>query len=177
MSLFDIFKKDIKIYIETGTWTGHSIQKAIDAGFNKIYSCDINQECVDKAKKLYKNYSNVFIECNPSKIALANFLMNINERCVFFLDGHFMPYDEVKEDLGFGKETSQENLPPSPILDEIDIISYHNIKSHIILIDDYKCFGSWVFGRITFDQVRNKIGNINPAYSWTIVGNTVCFYL
>ena len=177
MGLFEIFKNDIKTYIETGTWSGHSIQKALDAGFDKIYSCDINQECVDKAKELYKDKSNVFIECNPSKVDVYNFLNGINERCVFFLDGHFMPYDETNQDLGFGKETTQEGLPPSPPMDELEVIATHNIKTHIILIDDYKCFGSWMFGGITFDQVKDKIMSINPAYSWTIVGNTACFYL
>ena len=56
VELFQKFVNQSKIFIETGTFSGEGIQCALDAGFEKIYSCDINSEYVERAKEKYKDY-------------------------------------------------------------------------------------------------------------------------
>lgn len=176
LELFKKYKNDINIFIETGTFTGDGIKRALDAGFNKIYSCDINKDVIARAKTAFSNH-NVKLLDQPSNIALKSFLDEINERCVIFLDGHSMPYDENEQNRGFGEDTVLKGLPPCPLLQEIDIISNHHIKNHIILIDDYQCFGTWIFGGITLDMVNNKILKINDRYNTELFGNTICYSL
>lgn len=174
LQLFQRYKNDADIFIETGTFSGNGINNALMAGFKKIYSCDINFEYVKNANEKFKN-QNVMIINKPSKEALQIFFNEINERCVIFLDGHFMPYDENDKKRGFGEDTIQDGLPPCPLLEELDIISNHHIKDHVILIDDFQCFGTWVFGEITIDQINEKIYTINQDYQPVIYGNTIIY--
>lgn len=174
LQLFKDYKNGVNIFVETGTYKGGGIEKALEAGFNKIYSCDINQEAVENANNRFSN-QNVTVINQPSQEALKLFFNEINERCMVFLDGHFMPYDENDENRGFGEDTVKNGLPPCPLMEELDIIANHHIKNHVILIDDYQCFGTWVFGGITLDQVNKKIFDINTNYRSTLFTNTLCY--
>lgn len=174
LELFKKYKSNINIFVETGTFTGDGIERALTVGFNKIYSCDINKDFINNANSKFVN-RNVTLINKPSCIALKSFLDEINERCVIFLDGHSMPYDENNKNKGFGEDTVQEGVPPCPLLEELDVIANHNIKNHIILIDDYQCFGTWVFGGITLDDVNRRILKINDMYKTELFGNTICY--
>ncbi len=61
------------------------------------------------------------------------------------LDGHAMPYDDKKPEMGFGNTTTIPGIKPCPLIEELTIISQHHIKDHIILVDDIQDFGTWVF--------------------------------
>lgn len=174
LQLFKMYKNNANIFVETGTFGGGGIEKALQVGFNKVYSCDINETVVENAKNRFAN-QNVVIVNQSSQEALKLFFKEINEICVIFLDGHFMPYDENDESRGFGEDTIQEGLPPCPLMEELDIIANHHIKDHVILIDDYQCFGTWVFGGITLDQVNRKIFDININYKSSLFANTLCY--
>lgn len=56
--LFKKFKNNCRVFVETGTFTGNGIQRAFDAGFETIYSCDINKKAVLKAYE-YAIFGNV----------------------------------------------------------------------------------------------------------------------
>jgi len=174
LQLFKNYRNNANIFIETGTFKGEGIEKALEVGFSKVYSCDINQEAVENAINKFSN-QNVIVINQPSQEALKLFFNEINERCVVFLDGHFMPYDENDENRGFGEDTVKKGLPPCPLMEELGIIAGHHVKGHIILIDDYQCFGTWVFGGITLDQVNKKIFGINSNYKMSLFSNTVCY--
>jgi len=45
----------------------------------------------------------------------------------------------------------------------------HFIKTHTLLIDDLNCFGRPAHDRITLDQVKNKILEINPNYKFELL--------
>ena len=57
----------------------------------------------------------------------------------------------------------------SPILQELDQIKKHHIKSHTILIDDVRLFGTHEFDYVTLDQIIDKILEINPSYKISFV--------
>lgn len=172
--IFKKYKSDIKTFVETGTFTGGGIMKALECGYENIYSCDINPDRVTAAKEMYKDHVNIHIETNTSPVAIENFLKEIDERCVFWLDGHSMPNDMANESRGFGDDTVREGFPPCPLVDEIKVISQHHIKDHVILIDDIQCFGTWMFEGLTFDEIRKQIEEINN-YGYETIGNCACF--
>lgn len=175
MELFRIYKSNIETLIETGTFQGDGIQKAIDAGYKKIYSCDINEEYVKNAREKYKD-KNVKVLNHPSNIAIEKILEEVDERCMFWLDGHSMPFDMQDKEKGFGSDTVKEGVPACPLKEEIKAISKHKIKNHTILIDDTMCFGTWVFDNVTFEEIRDMILEIND-YKYKHYGNRVCFYV
>jgi len=175
VELFKKYSNQAKVFIETGTFTGDGIQRALDAGFEKIYSCDINAEYVNAAKKKYKNY-NVIVENLESQDFIKKILPSLDERLVFFLDAHSMPFNENISSLGFGPDTVKEGVAPCPLLKELEAIKNHPIKNHYIMIDDFQCFDTWMFENLNFNRVNDFIRNdINLKYEPRLWGNVLCY--
>jgi hypothetical protein len=174
VGLFVEYKKYSDVFIETGTYAGNGIQCAFDAGYKKVYSCDVNSEYVSNAKEKFKD-KDLVVETKPSEIALRDFLSEIDERCVIFLDGHAMPYDIQDPGKGFGSDTLDNNALTSPLLEELKIIKEHHIKNHVILVDDFQCFSTWCFDDLSYDEVLEFAKTINPNYKFTLKSNVLCF--
>ena len=83
------------------------------------------------------------VEHIPMMLSIAG-----DRRCTFWLDAHI------------GGPVA------CPILQEIEAISSHVRKNHIILIDDYYDFGTPAHDNISIDQVQEAILNINPKYEF-----------
>lgn len=174
VQLFQKYSDYAKVFIETGTFTGDGIQCALDAGFEKVYSCDINSEYVENAKEKYKNYD-VTVENLESQDFLNKILPTIDERVVIFLDAHSMPFDMYDQNSGFGPDTVKDGVAPCPLEKELSIVKEHSIKDHIILIDDFQCFDTWMFEGLGFDDINDQIININPKYKAKLDGNVLCY--
>jgi|TARA_B100000035_G_scaffold305032_1_gene305406 5S rRNA maturation endonuclease (ribonuclease M5) len=174
IELFQKFVNQSKIFIETGTFSGEGIQCALDAGFEKIYSCDINSEYVERAKEKYKDYD-VTVENLESQDFLEKILPTIDERVVIFLDAHSMPHDVYDKSRGFGDDTVKEGVGPCPLEKELNAIKKHPIKDHIIMIDDFHCFNTWMFDGLEFDQINEEVTGINSKYKARLAGNVLCY--
>lgn len=174
VQLFQKYSDHAKIFIETGTFTGDGIQCALDAGFEKVYSCDINSEYVENAREKYKDFD-VTVENIESQDFLKKILPTINERVVIFLDAHSMPYDMYDQNRGFGPDTVKDGVAPCPLEKELSAIKDHPIKDHIILIDDFQCFDTWMFEGLGFDDINDQIVEINSKYKAKLNGNVLCY--
>lgn len=174
VELFKNYSDQAKVFVETGTFSGEGIQCALDAGFEKVYSCDINSEYVENAKTRYAD-RNVVVEHLESQLFLPKVLSEIDQRAVIFLDAHSMPYDMHDEQRGFGEDTVKEGLGPCPLISELEIIKNHPIKNHIILVDDFQCFDTWMFEGLQFDDVNDFILTINPKYKAKLFQNVLCY--
>jgi hypothetical protein len=174
VELFKNYSDRAKIFIETGTFSGGGIQCALDSGFEKVYSCDINGEYVENARTRYAN-KNVVVEHLESQLFLPKVMSELNERAVIFLDAHSMPYDMYDGHRGFGEDTVREGLGPCPLINELEIIKTHSIKNHIILIDDFQCFDTWMFEGLQFDDVNDFVLTINSKYKVKFFHNVLCY--
>lgn len=174
VEIFSRFRGDCKVLIETGYWMGEGVERAFQSGFEKVYTCDINPDFIASAKEKFKD-KNVISEVQESQDFLKKVLSEIDERVVIFLDAHFMPLDENRKDLGFGPISVKEGIDPCPLMKELEIIKNHQIKDHVILIDDFQCFGTWIFDGLEFDDVYEYVKTINPNYKHQLIGNVLCF--
>jgi hypothetical protein len=148
----ELFKKYLNnIFIETGTYYGDSVQKAIDAGFKTIYSIELGDALYNKCKDRFKGIDNVYLYNGDSGKVLSEILSYISESVTFWLDSHFSGVDTV---MG-------ESI--TPLLKELEIIKNHPVKDHIILIDDLRGWDKHVCGFDTLDLMK-KITEINPNY-------------
>lgn len=138
-------------FVETGTYGGEGIAKAIQAGFNHIISLEIHHPSVIGAKQRFKQYPNVTIIEGSSKDILWDAIKEINHCITFWLDAHVYP----------GVEGSQN----TPLIEELEQIKMHPIKNHIILIDDMSCCDTLAFDYITKENIESKIREINPNYT------------
>jgi len=142
--LFSKYKRNHNIFFETGTHHGFSCQIALDLGFNKVISVEIEQEyyleCYDKfIDEISEGRIHLFF--GDSNIWMDRMLKLVKEPSLFWLDGHL---DGVSGD---------------PLWIELKEISTHPIKTHTIIVDDIPVY----FDR---KKVESAILAINPNYTF-----------
>lgn len=145
-----------KYFVETGTYLGNSVQLALDSGFEKIITMEINPEKVKKVKERFskeiKKNKVIILEGDTVEV-FPKAMQMIDSPATFWLDAHW-------DDGPKG-----EYLCPLPI--ELDLIANHHIKNHTILIDDRRLFGvsgtTWGY-TVDESKINKLIFNINSDY-------------
>jgi hypothetical protein len=148
----ELFEKYLNpVWIETGSYHGDGIQQAIDAGFKSIYSIELGFELYQRCCARFRDIPNVILIHGDSHLIMDDLLSTINKPMTFWLDGHFSGGDTV-----IGKYNS-------PLMQELDCIGRHFIKTHTIMIDDLRI---WQKGSHGFDvpMLKEKLLLINPDY-------------
>lgn len=120
-----------KTLIETGTYYGDTTFFCKDY-FEQIYTIELLDILFEKALIRFKDYKNINVIKGDSSIELPNLLNKINNKTIFWLDGHYC-----------GDNFTAKGVKETPIFEEIKSILDHKIKNHVILIDDARCFGVW----------------------------------
>ena len=152
----ELFSKYLNnIFIETGTYHGDGVQAALDAGFKKVYSIELGESLYFNCLKRFRDNKNVFLLNGDSIDTLPFILDNINEPVTFWLDSHYSGVDTVQ-----GKSNT-------PLLEELEIIKNHHIKTHTILIDDLRGWYKHTHGFDTLDLMKIITG-INPEYMFKL---------
>jgi hypothetical protein len=119
-------KYSISTLIETGTFKGWMVKEQLD-NFKKIYSIELDKKLFIDAKKMFEKYSKVKIIQGDSGRILKKLVPLLNEKCVFWLDGHYSGEGTAK-----GKKET-------PIFEELRTI-LKSKYNHLVLIDDARCF-------------------------------------
>ena len=146
-----IFSKYLNpVFIETGSGTGEGIQLALSAGFETIYSIELSKPLYDHCVDVFKDCSNIHLIHGDSRDVLKELLVKINEPITFWLDAHCS-----------GGLTEGGSI--IPILEEIEIIGKHPIKTHTVIIDDLRSWGIVLNGRFI-----EELSLINPNYTFII---------
>jgi len=138
------------IFVETRTRLGNTVQKAIELGFEQIYSVEVMPVFYEKARIRFKDQDNVIIILDDSVDALPAILSKLDNQTTFWLDAHRV-----------GGEGTRDGAVNYPVIVELDLIKNHHIKTHTILIDDRHLFRSW---KVTDQDIINKLHEINPRY-------------
>lgn len=142
-------------FVETGTFGGQGIRLALRAQFPEIHSVELDTKLHSEALSQFRAAHNVRIWHGNSGTMLYDVIKDLDKPITFWLDAHNGVYDPR------GNNT--------PILQELDQIKKHHIKTHTILIDDMHCCNAPLFDYITKDMLREKLLEINPEYTVTYV--------
>ncbi len=140
-------------FIESGSCEGAGVQNALDAGFQNIYSIELAPHFYQHCCRRFRSNPNVKLYQGDSTHVLPVILKQIDAPATFWLDGHY----------SWGK--TARGATNSPILAELESIRAHHIKTHTILIDDVRQFGTIEFDFIELDEIIQKILQINPNYT------------
>jgi len=143
-----------QIFIETGTYKGKGVQKALDVGFEKVISIEIDKERYLNCKKLFANEKKVELYLGDTQDLLPKILSKYTDNTItFWLDAHE------------GKKSKKS----CPLYEELEAISKHPIKNHIIAIDDIRLIKdkhAWQGHSVTIDGLKKKILQINSKYNF-----------
>jgi hypothetical protein len=137
---------DTRIFIETGTYLGEMVD-AVQPLFSRVYSIELADRFFREARHYFRSLPHVTIVHGDSGSRLPELLSSVNEPALFWLDGHYSGGD-----TGQGKQDT-------PIVAELRAILEHPVKSHVILIDDARCFtgaAGYPALRTVFDLVQPK---------------------
>lgn len=145
------------IFFETGTYLGDSVDLALKVGFSKIISVEIEEylqkENITKFKQQIDE-GKVELVIGDTILVMEDIIKKINQPTTFWLDAHV--------DRGI------TGIKKCPLYEELNFIAKSNIKTHTILIDDVRLFGSGNWGDgISMGEIKNKILQINPNYNIT----------
>lgn len=140
------------VFIETGSCVGEGIQKAINAGFEKIYSIELSEELHNACVKRFEDHPHVKLFHGDSRNVLKEIVDGLNEPATFWLDAHYS-----------GGTTAGEG-DPIILFDELEIIECSPIKIHTIMIDDLRDWGKENIELFTMTMLE-----INPDYEISLV--------
>jgi len=142
-----LFKKyPNKYFVETGSYLGLGITRALEAGFEKVLSIELGDKYYGICKEAFKDNPKVQLFKGDSGLLLGSMIKDITEPITFWLDGHFSGDDTA---LG---------VAPSPICLELAMIKEHPIKTHTIIIDDMHCMAGH------HKDIFKLLKEINPNY-------------
>lgn len=145
-------------FVETGCAAlGWGITSALNAGFKKVYSVDINPESVTQCKSIFKHDSRVKIDLGDCATWLEEILNKLNVPCTVYLDAN-----------GWVNETE------SPFHSSIEALVRHGRKDHIILVDDMN-HGKEPLHKLMADlraptsEIIQLLRKINPHYHFFLI--------
>jgi hypothetical protein len=154
-------KKDFNFFVETGTHTGHTVRNMIPH-FDNIHTIELSEEYYQDNIPKFKDFNNVNLYLGDSSKVLDEIIDKFTNNTVFFLDGHWS-----------GGDTAQGEKD-CPLLEELNIITNKFNNKALIIIDDYRLFGTkgnedW--SDITLNNIKSIInsrlstinGSKNPA--------------
>jgi hypothetical protein len=142
------------VFIETGSYVGEGIQAALDAGFKRVISIELSEYYHTLCKIRFPKAEVIF---GDSTEMLPKILENINEKCTFWLDGHWCG------------DISACGPNPVPLMEELLAIKNHHIKDHTILIDDMRLLrthdAEWKDLKYGVEDLEKVIRSMNPKYN------------
>ena len=148
------------VFIETGSYIGAGIDAALAVGFKKIISIEVNDYFYQICKEKYLQQTRVHLYFGDSILVLPGILKEINKRCTFWLDAHYM-----------SDPHTEGGMMPVPLMEELKIIKHHPVKDHTILIDDIRLLrnheAEWEDLPYDVKDVEEFIYSINPGYKIT----------
>lgn len=150
--LLDYAKKlDCKIFVETGTYKGDTVNSCKDY-FDELFSIELSHELFLYCKNKFSGFDKIHIFEGDSERVLPEIVQGINKPILFWLDAHYS-----------GGETARGEQD-SPIIKELNYI-LENVQSFCILIDDARCFN----GKNGYPSMKylKDIINQSPAYKKT----------
>ena len=131
-----LLRKNLDVFVETGTGHGISLDYARKFPFKELFSIEIVEELVVKARKRFDFDSRITILHGESVAVLAELLPSISDRDIFFfLDAHWPGLDfkiqhEKKSDLEIAL----------PLQKELDLIAKLGNGKSVIVIDDLRIY-------------------------------------
>ena len=150
---------DLKAFVETGTLFG-DMTFAMRNHFDQLVTIELDDYLYSRAVKRFKNYPRVKLLHGDSGVKIVEALASLNAPTLFWLDAHYS-----------GGVTAQGEKM-TPIFDEIRHILTHDVKGHVIVVDDARLFNG-TDGYPTFREIQDFVTSINKDYLTWIENDTI----
>jgi len=130
LNIIDTQSSNYRYFVETGTFGGRTI-KNLHNIFKKLYTIEISETLYKKTKNKLNHLNNINFILGDSSIKIKEVLNNIEDKCIFWLDGHWS-----------GGITGKGECDV-PLIDECKSIDeLYKFNECVIIIDDYRLFNT-----------------------------------
>jgi len=147
--IFGRFKRNHRLFVETGTLAGDGVIAALGAGYTQVISIEAAKDLHAKAVIKFSDNPKVKLILGRSEIELPKLLSTLAEPATFWLDAH----------AAWGQMLDGTNL--SPLRAELTALAAHPVKSHTILIDDIRTFPQL---GTSLTEIIRMVKAINSSY-------------
>lgn len=149
----------LKTLVETGTFLG-DMAAELHGVFETIYTIELSQELHARSVTRFRRWPHIHPLQGDSANVLPVVLAELREPALFWLDGHYSGGITAHGTLG------------TPIIQEVQLIFAHQVRNHVIVIDDARCFnGTEDYPHL--DEFLKWIKTIRPDYSTEVSGDSI----
>lgn len=122
-----------RVFIETGTFLGESVEFALDLPFRAWHSVELSEELHEAAQARFSNVPDLALHRGDSAVVIPEILEDLREPAVFWLDAHYCFLDTAR------------GPKDCPLVEEVEAIARHEQDTgleHVVLVDDYHILGT-----------------------------------
>lgn len=150
----ELLKYKNQIFVETGTFLGETVEIVSDSKiFHEVRTVELSPYYHNMAVERFKSIPNLKLYMGNSRLHLFEIIQDIQVPITFWLDACWMNVFHVGIDI--------ESL--CPILEELEQIKNHPVKSHTIIINNLnKMNGEDI--PVKKMEVLRKLLEINARY-------------
>lgn len=157
--------KEFNVFVETGTFIGETLQN-VNSYFEEVHSIELSENFYVTAVNNFKKHKNIYLHFGDSSKVLPEVIKHIQKDTIFFLDGHWSNGNTAKGEKD------------CPLLEELKILYDEFAYSSIIIIDDYKLFGTKENEDWSYISVENILKIVvNRLVNLEINNNRLVLYM
>lgn len=158
----NLLRSHAKVFVETGTFHGGGVNRALQAGFSKVISFEIHKPLFNENLIRFKDEilnQRVFLYHGDSSEIMKDIVSKIDEPILFWFDAH----DQTMNNAGVG-------LIKCPIVNEllsiIETRDLANRRLDTLLIDDLRLISrsNW---EVDIKKLYESIWKYNPDFRIT----------
>ncbi len=138
-----------RTFIETGTHVGETTEWMARTGID-VVGIELSHVLYERARARLARYRNVKLVLGDSSQVLPDVLSGVTNPACFWLDAHF------------SGEGTARGAVDSPVMQELEAILGHQMRHHVILIDDARCFS----GKDGWPLLEQILGRVRQTGSY-----------
>lgn len=155
-------KYHYNVLIETGTYLGEMVY-SLRNKFKTIYTIELSMPLFKNAKKHFSEFESINFLQGDSGLVLEEVVNKLTEPAIFWLDGHY------------SEGITEKGKSETPILKELQSI-FASPYSHVVLIDDARCFGNPEFPDYpSIKELKDYINKLNAKSNFEIKNDIIRF--
>lgn len=140
------------VVVETGTYFGVTTA-SLATKYKQVYTIEIDKKLYETSTERLKGANNIACFHGDSSDILRKIVADLHEPAVFWLDAHYTGGITSKSDKN------------TPVLDELACIFAHEVKTHLILIDDAR----WFVGRNDYPSIRKLHAHVRESTPYDMI--------
>lgn len=147
-------------FLETGTADADCVRLALEIGFEKVFSIELDEKLQLENIKRYNSQIEagfVHLIIGDSLLEIKKIVPILDKPTTFWLDAHV--------------DSGPEGIKKCPLYEELEAIKQSELRNHTIMIDDVRIFGAHWGEDISLEKVKEKILEINKNYKFTFEDN------